>query len=40
MNTVKVRKKQTTRDTETKEQRNNKYIVRETGKGNINEQGR
>jgi hypothetical protein len=29
MNTEKVRKKQTTRDTETKEQRNNKYNVRD-----------
>lgn len=33
----KVRKKQTTIDTETERQRNNKYIVRETWKGNINE---
>jgi hypothetical protein len=29
MNTEKLRKKQTTRDGEMKEQRNNKYIVRE-----------
>lgn len=37
MNTKKVRKKQTTRDTETEEQRNNKYVTRETWKGNMNE---
>jgi hypothetical protein len=40
MNTKKLRKEQATRDTETNEQRNNKYIVRDTVKGNINEQGR
>ena len=39
MNREKLREEQTTRDVETKEQRNNKYIVGETTKGNINEQG-
>jgi len=32
--------KKKTRDAETKEQRNNKYIVRETRRGNIIEQSR